>query len=507
MNPLHKIDGVLNNFTMYRVIFYGLIVMSLFAVVMGLFGLLQYDGLDLLLSSFILTATCYVTNHLFAKIFKAVVNIESSFITALLLFFLMPPLKTVEGALLLVIAGTIAMASKYVLALHKKHIFNPVAVAAVALSFHPNTLAIWWIGTPIMLPVTAIVGFLVVRKIRRFTLFFAFLTTSYFAIMLFAYVNHVRGVDLFIQQFTSWPLIFFGTFMLTEPLTTPSTRKLQIVYGALVGVLFGMPLNLGILYSSPEVALIIGNIFSYLSGPKKNLLLSLSTKSKIAPDIYHFRFAADQKLPFVPGQYLEWTLSHKHPDTRGNRRYFTIASSPTENDFMIGVKISPDSSSFKKALLNMNEGEKLFASHLAGDFTLRPNANEKLVFIAGGIGITPFRSIIKHLLDTNQKRDIILLFACAKKEEFVYEDIFTAAEKAFGMKTVYVITRPENAPENWAGETGRITDEMIIKVVPDYKKRVYYISGPNAMVEGYKSLLTTLAIPKKQLVTDYFPGF
>ncbi len=492
---------------MYRVILYGLIIMNFFAIILSILKILHYDPFYLLLSTLILNAVCYVTNKIFAKIFKAVTNIESSFITALLLFFLMPPMEDISGALLLVAVGALAMASKYFIAWNKKHIFNPVAVAALVLSFNPNTLAIWWIGTPIMLPITAIVGFLTVRKIRRFNLFFSFTITAYFSIMLFAYTNKVQGIDLFLQQFTSWPLIYFGVFMLTEPLTTPPTKKLQIIYGALVGLLFGMPLNLGILYSSPELALVIGNVFSYLVSPKKNLLLKLTEKTKLAPSIYGFKFAADQKLNFTPGQYLEWTLPHRNPDSRGNRRYFTLASSPTKDKFELGVKISENSSSYKRALLAMNPGDKLFASHLSGDFTLNEGKNQKLVFIAGGIGVTPFKSIIEYLIDTKQKRDVVLFYACATHSEFVYKDIFDKAEYSIGLRTAYVITRAENAPKDWKGKTGRINAEVLTQVVPDYTKRTFYLSGPNTMVQGYKELLSSMGVSKSKIVTDYFPGF
>jgi glycine betaine catabolism B len=507
MNVLHKIDNFLNNFTMYRVILYGLIIMVFNSIIFGIFGIITYDGFSLLISSLILTASCYISNHLFARIFKAAVNVESGFITALLLFFLMQPIDDVSGALLLVAVGTIAMASKYILAINKKHIFNPVAIAALVLSFNPYTLAIWWVGTPVMLPITIIVGFLTVRKIRRFNLFFSYLIAAYFSILLFAYLNNVRGIELFTQQFTSWPLIYFGAFMLTEPLTTPPTKKLQIIYGVLVGVLFGMPLNLGVVYSSPELALVIGNIFSYIVSPKKNLLLKLSEKIKLAPEIYSFKFKSDQQFNFIPGQYLEWTLPHHRPDSRGNRRYFTIASSPQSKEIELGVKISNNPSSYKKALQSMQPGDKLFASHLSGDFTLNEAKNEKLVFIAGGIGVTPFKSIIEYLNNSKQKKDIILMYACADPSEFIYRELFENAGNQIGLKTIYVLTRPENAPTDWAGKTGRINVQMIREEIPDFKDRTFFLSGPNAMVQGYKQLLASLSIPKNQIITDYFPGF
>jgi glycine betaine catabolism B len=227
---------------------------------------------------------------------------------------------------------------------------------------------------------------------------------------------------------------------------------------------------------------------------------------KLTPQIYHFSFSSSQKLDFKPGQYLEWTVPHKRPDLRGNRRYFTIASSPTEKDIQLGVRFEQKGSSFKKALLDLDDQRKIVASQLTGDFTLPNDKKKKLVFIAGGIGVTPFRSIAKYLIDKNEKRDIVLFFACSSPTEFIYQEIFDKA-KNIGLRTNYVITKKENAPKNWQGIVGYLSPETVREKLPDYKERDYYLSGPISMVEAYKSLLSKLGIPKHRIHTDYFPGF
>ena len=127
----------------------------------------------------------------------------------------------------------------------------------------------------------------------------------------------------------------------------------------------------------------------------------------------------------------------KNHDSRGNRRYFTISSSPTESEIRIGIKFYQNSSSFKKTLLNLKTGDKVLAGSLSGDFTIANTKEKKFVFVAGGIGITPFRSILKYLIDNNVKKDIILLYSNKLKEEIVYVDVFNSAYRNLGIKTFY----------------------------------------------------------------------
>ena len=122
-------------------------------------------------------------------------------------------------------------------------------------------------------------------------------------------------------------------------------------------------------------------------------------------------------LPFAAGQYLEWTLPLQQADSRGNRRYFTIASAPTEETVRLGVKFAPDGSAFKRGLARLQAGDQIVASQLAGSFTLPRHRSRKLVFIAGGICITPFRSMLAELLDRRDARQIIILYGNNRSDD------------------------------------------------------------------------------------------
>ncbi|HBO97684.1 MAG TPA: oxidoreductase, partial [Candidatus Omnitrophica bacterium] len=129
----------------------------------------------------------------------------------------------------------------------------------------------------------------------------------------------------------------------------------------------------------------------------------------------------------------------------------------------------------------------------------------KLVFIAGGIGITPFRSMIKYLLDMDERRDIILLYSNFKPDDIIYKDIFDQAGKRLGIKTVYTIT-DKPCPKDWAGENCFIDEAMIKKAVPDYKERTFYLSGSHNMVVAFSEILPKMGVKKSRIKSDFFPG-
>lgn len=505
---LNHIDKALNNVTMYKVVLYGLTALSVIALVFGLLGLLPFTAPQMMGTLFILILSCYVSNHLFARLFKVPVNAESEFITAYILFFILSPIQYVEDVPVVVATGVLAMAAKYLLVIHKRHIFNPAAIAVFIIGILGFGNAIWWAGSTILLPAVTIAGLLAVRKIRKFQLFFSFVISAVLSIVLVNYFQGVAVSESVIQSFTSWPLIFFATIMLTEPFTMPPTSRLQIVFGGLVGLMFGQQFHVGPLFTTPELALIVGNLFAFAVRPGKTVTLTLNTKHKLSANMWEFVFAPSTPLTFQAGQYMEWTLAHKKPDQRGNRRYFTIASSPTESEIRLGVKIPAGKrSSYKEHLNSLESGDTLNASHIAGDFLLPEDIHKKLVFIAGGIGITPFRSMVQYLLDTKQTRDAILFYAAPTVQDFAYKGFFDRAEKKTGVRVVYIITRAQSMPRGWNGSTGYMTKDIVRSEVPDISERTFYLSGPVSMVDSYKHLLTTLGVKNRNIVTDYFPGF
>lgn len=503
---IELIDGLLNRITMYRLVLYYLIALLGAAVVMSFLGILKYDPFALLFSTGFLIAVCWVTNWIFGKAYGVPTNVESAYISALILALIINPLQSYNDLWFLGWAGVLAMASKYIVAINKRHIFNPIAFAVALTYVAVNQDASWWVGNAPMLPFVIVGGLLLVRKIQRFDLFLSFFGTALAATVALMVVQASDFVTTMAGTFLYSPLFFFGFVILTEPLTTPPTRVLRVLYGALVGVLMAPQLHLGAFYITPEIAILIGNVLSYLVSPKQTLVLTLKRKIQLAPDIYDFIFTPSKKLAFIPGQYMEWTLGHKSTDSRGNRRYFTLASAPTEDNIRLGVKFYDTSSTFKQAMLEMNPNTQIVASHLAGDFVLPHDPRQKCVFIAGGIGITPFRSMIRYLLDTRQPRPIVLFYANRTVNDIVYHDVFDKAGRELGIKTIYTVTDKHNLPASWQGKVGYITPKMIKDQVPDYAERLFYISGPLRMIEAFHETLAQLHVPESHIRTDFFAG-
>jgi ferredoxin-NADP reductase len=191
-------------------------------------------------------------------------------------------------------------------------------------------------------------------------------------------------------------------------------------------------------------------------------------------------------------------------DSRGNRRYFTIASAPEEEYLRLGVKVYRPASTFKERLLSLRPGDSISAGQLAGDFTLPSDENKKLAFIAGGIGITPFRSMAGHMLAEGRARDAVLLYGANSEKDIAYRRFFGIARERLGMKVVYVSGKKSSRPDTLEG---RIDERVIREQVPDYADRIFYLSGPQAMVTAFVASLKKLGLPAGQIKTDYFPGF
>lgn len=501
-----SIDNFLDRITMYRLVLYVLLGQVAFAVVLAFWGTLGYSPLAILVSAGFLVVMCWAANNLFAWAFGVPTNVESAAITGLILALIITPGRAPSDFILLGWAAILAMGSKYLLAINHKHIFNPAVIAVIITGYVLKQPAIWWVATAAMLPATVIGGYLVVRKLRQEDVVGLFLAAGVVTVVAASAVAHLTLTRELQQLLVESPVFFLGTIMLTEPLTAPPTRGLKRIYAVLVGILIVPQIHVGALYSTPELALAAGNVYAFFVSPKYRVALRLRRKVRIAPDIMDFMLLPSRPLSYAPGQYLECTLDHPHADDRGNRRFFTLASSPTEEVVRLGVRFYREGSTYKRALATMDARSKLFGAQIAGDFTLPRDPKRKLVFIAGGIGITPFRAMLKYLIDTKQRRDIILIYVNRTAQDIIYRDVLGEAQSKLGVKTLYALTDVNAIPQNWTGHRGRVTAEMLLQVVPDHSERTFYLSGPPDLVRGYERTLREAGVGRRQIKKDFFAG-
>ncbi len=498
------LDRILGRVTMYALVIIALGFLGVVAIVLSLFGWFSFGPLEILASAAVLIAAAYGANWIAGRIVRMPPQTASSFITALLLFFIFPPSLSPTYLGILALAAVIATASKYVLAVRGRHIFNPAAMGAMAISLIPafqqqGVYALWWLGTPIMLPFVAVAAFAILFRTRKLWLGGIFIVVATAAITIYSAVNGLPIADAVSGALLSSPIVFFAGFMLSEPLTLPPRRWQQIVESVLVGLLFTPGISVfGLFFSSPQFALLVGNLFAFFFGQRRGIRLSYVGKTQLTPTSWEFEFAPSAPVRFTAGQFMELTLPHAKTDARGWRRVFSIASAPGSN-VKFGVRLPERSSTFKKALLALEPGTKIRATSVGGDFVLPAN-DSPVLLVAGGIGITPYIS----QLAAGGARDVALVYAISTPNDLAYAPTLAKA----GCSSVTVVSRekPAKLPKGWTWlESQRLTGEQLLAAVPDVKKRHTYLSGTPAMVGSLKRALRKAGVAR--IHTDVFIGY
>lgn len=223
--------------------------------------------------------------------------------------------------------------------------------------------------------------------------------------------------------------------------------------------------------------------------------LTLINKKQETSDVISFFFKSETPLTWQAGQFLLYTLDHPNPDNRKTQRYFTIASAPFEGHIMLTTPFAKEKgSTFKHALYNLPLGVTIGAEGSDGDFVIEGSSKDYL-FIAGGIGITPYRAIFLDLDHQNLPINVTLLYS-NRTPEFVYKTELEALARKHPALQVHYFVDPE-----------RVTEEAIKKIVPNLQIPIFYVSGPEPMVEAFEKTLPAMGVSKDHMKLDYFPGY
>ncbi|MGC2423215.1 MAG: FAD-dependent oxidoreductase [Nitrospirota bacterium] len=226
-----------------------------------------------------------------------------------------------------------------------------------------------------------------------------------------------------------------------------------------------------------------------------------------ATDVISFIFdLGGQQLEYRPGQFLHYELDAlSFPDERGKQRHFTISSSPTEEDIvMFTTRIR--GSGFKETLRQAPIGYELTCESPDGEFSLpEGEAGMRHVFIAGGIGITPFRSILRYSADTREPLNALLLNFNRTSVDIVFRrELEEIALQMPAFSIANVLTEPE---EGWTGARGVLDEEALRKWLPEPGGGLFWISGPPGMVSGCRELLVRIGVKNQDIRTERFMGY
>lgn len=220
-----------------------------------------------------------------------------------------------------------------------------------------------------------------------------------------------------------------------------------------------------------------------------------------APQIRTFFFKPEQPLEHLAGQFIEISLDHEDADNRGTKRWFTLSSSPNDELVALTTRILPDGSSFKRALESLKKGDELHASEAMGDFVLPLNPSIPLIFVAAGIGITPFHSMAAWMIETNApKRDIKLLHAVQNEDDIIFQDTFDDA----GIHETVIVENPSDA---WGGERSRLDANHIVKLTEPATDTLIYLAGSEGFIEKTARDLMGMGIDSQRIITDKFIGY
>ena len=224
--------------------------------------------------------------------------------------------------------------------------------------------------------------------------------------------------------------------------------------------------------------------------------LRLLRKQQEASDCYTYVFSNNNNLKWKPGQYLHYTLPHKLVDNRGDERWFTISSAPFEDEIHLTTRFDLEKgSTFKKELFAMSPGDEIEIDLPEGDFVL-PDKHENVVFIAGGIGITPFRSILAECNHKKSYLHVTLLYASRDEDNVVFKEELESFRKE----------NPNMDISYFYGDNF-ITKEVILDASRKYDNPLFYVSGPEPMVESFKNMFDEIGIGSDHSKFDYFPGY
>jgi len=236
-------------------------------------------------------------------------------------------------------------------------------------------------------------------------------------------------------------------------------------------------------------------------------ICKLKDRKEVAEGTMSFRFEKPSGWNFKAGQYLDMTLlDPPETDSEGNVRSFSIASAPQEETLMVATRMRD--TAFKRVLRTMPFGTAVRIEGPSGDLILQNDVTRTAVFLAGGIGITPFRSIVHWAAKEKSQNRIVLFYSNRRPEDAPFLAELQSLERDNPKyKLIGSMTEMEKSHRPWTGETGLIDQEMLGRHLKGAASPIYYIAGPPAMVKGLHEMLSKTGVNDDDIRAEEFAGY
>jgi len=234
----------------------------------------------------------------------------------------------------------------------------------------------------------------------------------------------------------------------------------------------------------------------------ENYAIKLKNRKEVANGTMAFYFDKSQDFSFVAGEHITMTQEQ----IEDSRRVFCMASAPYEDSLIFAMRMSD--SGFKSSLKTMPIGTEVGITESRGSFVLHHDASKPAVFLVGGIGVTPFRSMAMQASHDKRLHKIFMFYSNYKPEDAAFlEELGDLEGKNSSYKLIATMTEMKKSNTPWQEETGYINKAMLKKYIEDIKTPLYYIAGPPGFVLGMRGMLDEIGIDTDSIKTDQFSGY
>jgi ferredoxin-NADP reductase len=215
-------------------------------------------------------------------------------------------------------------------------------------------------------------------------------------------------------------------------------------------------------------------------------------------------FAVEDYPDYRPGAYFWVELPDRgHDDEKGLRRHISLVTSPTEHG-VVGLATRLRDTAFKRTLAELEVGDEVQVEEPKGSFLLPEETDVEYVFVAGGIGITVFRSMLRYIADTGEPYRVTLVYSNRDRSSTPFLDELAELEQRIpGLRVVLTMTDDEA----WEGERRRVDPAMLADVLGGLDGRTFLVAGPPAMAEGVADSLREAGVPEERVRADRFSGY